>query len=145
VFKKSLKKITLVSVITLLFMAACNADDFDGSIDDAELEDVTGIIIDRAVTFNGHNFHRFFSDYWRIEFPENGDVLTIFERPSARWGSLIWIEYRSKQVFKTFLNIRSKDIEKLAATSAEQVNKRLIKIKLAELFQDTFDIGKDEI
>jgi curli production assembly/transport component CsgE len=132
-------------VVTVSVYAQAQAQDENGSIGSgAPLEEVVGIILDRSVTFVGHDFYRYFSDYWRLTFTDNDDVLTVYERPSARWGSLIWVEYRSKELAKLFVSPSNKTKE-IAEQVANQVRAELTRIKFAEQFQDTFDVDKDEI
>jgi curli production assembly/transport component CsgE len=132
-------------VFTVSVYAQAQVQDENGSIGSgAPLEEVVGIILDRSVTFVGHDFYRYFSDYWRLTFTDNDDVLTVYERPSARWGSLIWVEYRSKELAKLFVSPSNKTKE-IAEQVANQVRAELTRIKFAEQFQDTFDVDKDEI
>ena len=138
--------ITICTLVMFFFSGLAHAQPEDsGVIDDAKLEEVSGIILDRTVTFIGHNFYGHFSDYWRLKFTTNKDVLIIYERPSARWGSLIWVEYHSKKLSKLFVSPRKSSDKDIAQKFADEVNKKLVKMKVAELFTDTFDMDKDEI
>ena len=138
--------ITACSLMAILCSGLAQAQSEDkGVIDNESLEEVSGIILDRTVTFVGQNFYRNFSDYWRLKFAESKDVLTIYERPSARWGSLIWVEYRSKKLSELFVSPSKNNTKEKAAKFADKVNQKLVKIKLAEHFMDTFDVDKDEL
>ncbi len=141
----SLLRSAIYVVFVASFCCVVQAQDENGSIEEnAPIEEVVGIILDRSVTFVGHDFYRYFSDYWRLTFTDNEDVLTVYERPSARWGSLIWVEYRSKKVAKLFVSPSNKT-KAIAEQAANQVRAELTRIKFAEQFQDTFDVDKDEI
>ena len=135
----------VIAVFMLAYSGVPQAQEESGTIaDQAPLEEVIGLILDRSITNVGHDFYRYFSDYWRLTYTDNEDVLIVYERPSARWGSLIWVEYRSRQLAKMFVSPSNKTKE-LAEQVADQVRQELIRIKFAEQFQDTFDVDKDEI
>lgn len=110
----------------------------------AVIDELSGIILDRTLTFVGHDFHRHFSEYWRLNYPDNTDSLAIFERPSARWGSLIWVEYRSSEVARLFLQPSRSNVIDAAQSVAQQVQQTLLKRKIAEQFSDHFDLESDE-
>ena len=138
----------LVAVCSIIMILNCDtiqAQDEGGEyIEKAPIEEVFGIILDRSVTFVGHDFYRYFSDYWRLKYTDSKDVLIIYERPSARWGSLIWVEYRSRKLVKLFISPSNKTRE-IAERVADEVGRELTRIKFAEQFLDTFDMDKDEI
>ncbi len=138
-------RILVTGVFMLAYFGVPQAQDENGTIvENAPLEEVLGLILDRSITNVGHDFYRYFSDYWRLNYTDNEDVLIVYERPSARWGSLIWVEYRSRQLAKMFVSPSNKTKE-LAEQVADQVRQELTRIKFAEQFQDTFDVDKDEI
>ncbi|PLY13857.1 MAG: hypothetical protein C0631_12860, partial [Sedimenticola sp.] len=59
--------------------------------DTGSLDEISGIVVDRTITLMGHDFYRYFTSYRQFTQPESKYNLTVFERPSARWGSLVWI------------------------------------------------------
>lgn len=148
--KNTLGQLSTISrslIFTILFLISGGlhaGSQIDQSLD-KPLEEITGVIIDRTITFIGADFYRYFSDYWRISFPEDPSVLTIFERPSARWGSLIWVEYRSQKLSQLFISPGRNNKKKSAEQLANLVNKKLTQIRLTEMLSDTFDMDRDEI
>ncbi len=71
--------------------------------------------------------------------------LTIHERPTARWGSLIWITHNRKVIFKTALSPGRNQQEQSAKLAWSQVRQTLEQQKIATLFMDTFDLEHDEL
>ncbi len=64
---------------------------------------MTGVVVNRTVTIVGKDFYQHFSTRWR-QNPEAAKYsISIYERPSARFGSEIWVEYRQQRMFHTFL------------------------------------------
>ena len=110
------------------------------------LEDpLRGVVVNRTVTVQGHDFYRFFSMAWHDIDIENQYSISVHERPSARWGSEVWVEYRRDRVFHIFLppaRSRTKEISKQAAHIAyEQIeNNELDRV----LFQSE-DLGEEEM
>lgn len=109
------------------------------------LDEIPGLVIDRTITRIGHDFYTDFTNYRQLNNPRSQYNLTILERPSARWGSLIWIEYRSTTVFKTFLNPGRSNYRKIAEQTAKQIEDGLNRVRLQQLFSDNIDLEKDEI
>lgn len=62
-------------------------------------EEIGGITTDDTVTLVGQDFYDAFSKAW-IQMPlSERYIVSIHERPSARYGSLIWVEYEQRRVF----------------------------------------------
>lgn len=107
------------------------------------LEQATGFIVDRTITQFGGEFMRVFSQTWRtLPGTQEFDV-TIIERPTARYGSLVWVEYNNRPVARAFLYAgRSTAIRPIAVAAAEYVAGKLADEALAsQLFEDP-DLAK---
>lgn len=77
-----------------------------------------GLVINQTVTRFGQDFYNQFVKYWseyQIVMPAN---LAVYERPSARWGSQIWIEYRGRRIFQQNVGPSMRVIEDLARLAA---------------------------
>ena len=120
------------------------AQDTGASDSGDSLDDLSGVVVDRTVTRIGREFYTEFSEYRRLVYPDSPYNLTIFERPSARWGSLIWVEYNGRALFKKFLSPSRSAGEAVAKEAAEEVEAQLKQLKLQEVFSDTFDLERDE-
>ena len=108
------------------------------------LEQATGFIVDRTVTHFGAEFMRLFSQAWRaMPGTEEFDV-TIYERPTARQGSLVWVEQNNRPVARAYLYAgRASTIKPIAEATADYVAKKLADDVLAgALFADP-DLAKE--
>jgi curli production assembly/transport component CsgE len=62
-----------------------------------------GAVINRTVTVLGNDFYQYFTMFWRQKDVSSHVSITVFERPTARFGSEIWVQYRQQKVFRIFL------------------------------------------
>ena len=110
----------------------------------ASEEDIQGFLVDNTISRIGHEFYRHFSqrllDTSKLDFN-----LVIRERPSARWGSLVWVEYERRPLFRSFLQPNTAQLQEVAYQAADQVREAINRQKLENLFHDSFDMEKDEI
>ena len=75
--------------------------------------EISGFTQDSTITRAGHEFARYLSDYRNANFSTGNDYnLVVFERPSARWGSLIWVTSDNQDVYRRFLPPGRIDIHK---------------------------------
>ncbi|MFI2811302.1 MULTISPECIES: curli production assembly/transport protein CsgE [Microbulbifer] len=107
-------------------------------------DEISGFNIDQTITRTGHDFARYMSEYRNYHYPDAQYNLTIRERPSARWGNLIWVTYNYKVVYRRFLQPRNADVQKQAEQAAIQIHEMVQKEKLRQALEDHFDLGKDE-
>lgn len=111
---------------------------------DANEAELSGFIIDNTVSRSGQEFYRRFSE--RIS--EAGDLdfnLVIKERPSARWGILIWVEMDDQQLYRRFLQPNVADMQDIGYGAADFVLQEIQRREIEALFQDPIDIGRDEL
>jgi curli production assembly/transport component CsgE len=140
----------LIAAAPALAMAA----EDDGPIDlgalielaNGALEQTTGFIVDRTITSFGAEFLREFALNWRAQGGTEGVDLTIVERPSARWGSTIIVEYNSQAVARVFLQAGSSTaIKPLALNTARYMAGRVADNALAGLFAQDPDFAIEEL
>jgi len=105
---------------------------------------LSGLIIDNTITRFGHDFHRYLSYQLQDSTALKAD-LVVRERPSARWGSLVWVEYGQTTVYRRFLQPNVAEIETIAEQAAQLVLEEIERNKLRSLLQDTFDMERDEL
>lgn len=109
------------------------------------LELSTGFIVDRTITHFGAEFVRHFSQAWRERSGTEGLDLTLIERPSARWGSIIFVEHNNRPEARVILYAgRSATIRPLAEQTAIYMADRLATQSLARLLIPDHDLGKPE-
>ncbi|MDD1964348.1 curli production assembly/transport protein CsgE [Pseudomonas sp. NPDC090203] len=118
-----------------LHAGACLADDED---------EMMGFIVDDCISLVGHNFYNAFTD--RLRATSRLDFnLVVRERPDPRWGSLIWVEYDQRIVYRRFLAPNATETRALAEEAADQVRAAVVQRKLQVQLQDNTDLGKDEL
>ena len=106
---------------------------------------MTGMTIDHTVSRFGHDFYRYLADHRRTYFSNATENLTIYERPSARWGSIVWVDSHGTQVYYNRIGSGGSDVKAIAEAASIQINKRLQKLKVEKMFQKSEDLADDEI
>ncbi|MBF7053190.1 hypothetical protein IOC61_07615 [Halomonas sp. KAO] len=107
---------------------------------------ISGLVIDRTVTMTGRTFYRQFSQL-SLERPVlNNVVLTVHERPSARWGSQVWITRdNNRVVYQATMSPRLSDIDGYVQAAVEQVENLVIRQTLTEALADDPDLADEEL
>lgn len=127
-------------LITLLVSRIACAD-----IDNGELVATdTGMIIDNTITRIGHDFAREFSAH-RLNYDTgSAAMLTITERPSARWGSMIIIT-EGQQVLQTlFITPGRMNIREAAQQVAGTLEERMLQNRLRQAMEAS-ELAPDEL
>ncbi len=145
----ALQRLTLM--IGLLLGSAASCEELEGgqalkgqNLEGAPLGDVSGTVVDQTLTVFGHEFSRFFATAW-LDNPEFAEKnLVIFERPSAAWGNLLWIEHNYQMVYRTFLGPRRTDLKAMADQAVAVVSGKIVSSDINELIIDP-DLAKDEL
>lgn len=114
------------------------------AITHASEDELMGFIVDNCISHIGHEFYRYFSDRLRDTSPLDFN-LVVRERPSARWGSLIWVEFDGRVVFRQFFAPNTAHLRELAYQSADLVREEVARQRLERLLQDTQDLERDEL
>ncbi len=127
---------TLLFLLLVLPMTHARA----GSVDD----ELKGFIIDQTITHIGHLFYRHFSERLRDTSALDFN-LVVRERPSARWGSLVWVEYEGSTVYRRFLAPNTAELQAVANDAADEVKEAVTRRRLEILLQDTTDMDRDEL
>lgn len=147
-----MKALSLTCCLALLWgCTTVVAADADAPLESVQPEqesdrlDVDGLVLDRTFTRFGQGFYNEFTRLRSDEDPDARENLTIHERPTARWGSLIWITHNRKVIFKTALSPGRNQQEQSAKLAWSQVRQTLEQQKIATLFMDTFDLEHDEL
>ena len=109
-----------------------------------EDEEMLGFIVDDTISHIGHDFYYSFSERLRATSPMDFN-LVVRERPSARWGSLVTVEYRQRLVYRRFLPPNTVDLQEEAYQAADMVRAQIAQQKLEALLQDTTDLERDEL
>ncbi|WP_346837376.1 CsgE family curli-type amyloid fiber assembly protein [Microbulbifer sp. SAOS-129_SWC] len=112
----------------------------DGRIED----EISGFNVDQTITRTGHDFVRYMSEYRNLHYPDSSYNLIVHERPSARWGNLLWVTYNNRILFRRFISPSTNDIQKLAEEASTQIHELVLQEKLRRALSDHYDLGKDE-
>jgi curli production assembly/transport component CsgE len=145
---------TMCAIACLIGSVTGFAVDDEGPIDqgpltelaNGALEQATGYIVDRTITNFGAEFLREFALAWRAQGNTEGIDLTIVERPSARWGSTIFVEYKNQAVARVFLQAGSSTaIKPLALNTVRYMAGRVADNALLGLLNQDPDMAKEEL
>lgn len=107
-------------------------------------ENIQGFIVDNTISRFGHDFYRYFSDRL-VDTSQLDFNLVVRERPSARWGSLVWVEHDQRVVYRQFIQPNVAELKGTAYAAADMVKDAVAKQKLENLLYDTFDMDRDEL
>ena len=99
-----------------------------------------GIVVDHTITMIAHEFYQHFMKFWLDQPASATHNLTIYERPTARWGSIVWIEHDSRVIFRANLFSARSKTESAAETAAASINQQLEQINLQQLLFDDPDL-----
>jgi curli production assembly/transport component CsgE len=103
-----------------------------------------GAVVDQTVTVVGHDFFSHFALAWSEQPLSERYTLSIHERPSARWGSEIWVEYAQRRVFHAFLRPSRADLKRVGEQAAQAAYSRVVDTEVQRLLFREADLGWDE-
>lgn len=103
-----------------------------------------GVIINQAITVAGQDFYQYFSSAWRDKDGSERYTLAIRERPSARWGSEIWVEYGQRRLYHAYLPPARASIRAMSESAAEIAFQAAVQADLQRLLTNDSDLGGDE-
>jgi curli production assembly/transport component CsgE len=106
---------------------------------------IQGVIVDRTITMTGKTFFRQFSQL-SLDRPVIANAnLAIHERPSARWGSQVWITEGNRVIFEATMPPRLSDIDEYVDIAIEQVEELIIRQTILEALDSDPDLADEEI
>ena len=108
-------------------------------------EPLGGVVVNRTVTVLGKDFYRYFANYWRYTDQAGRYSISIHERPTARFGSEIWVLYRQQRIFHTFLPPARAATRELSQLAVEQVRERIAQRELERFTAPDPDLGSEEL
>jgi curli production assembly/transport component CsgE len=104
-----------------------------------------GLVINRTVTVLGKDFYQYFVTAWRQKDPGGRYSITVRERPSARWGSEIWVESQRVQMFHIFLSPARQAVRKVSEQAAELVHQNIIQNEIRRAVVRSPDLAAEEL
>lgn len=108
-------------------------------------EQYGGLVTDQTVTVAGRDFYQYFVAFWRDKPLNERFALTILERPSARWGNQVSIEYLRKRVFETTLPPSRSYIKGISEQAVEIAYNNVVNAETQRLLFRDQDLGPDEM
>ena len=107
-------------------------------------DEMMGFIVDYTISHIGHDFYNSFAE--RLRATSRLDFnLVVREKPDARWGSLVTVEYQQRLIYRRFLPPNTVELKAAAYEAADLVKAQIIQRKLESLLQDTTDLERDEL
>ena len=104
-----------------------------------------GVVTNQTVTVAGQDFFQHFVAAWRERDLSERFSLSIHERPSARWGSQIWIEFAQRRIFQAALPSGRGAARSLADRAIEVAYQTIGDAEVERLLFRDADIGPDEM
>lgn len=106
---------------------------------------LSGVVVNRTVTVLGKDFHQHFSTLWRQNPEAARYSISVHERPSARFGSEIWVLYRQQSVFHTFLPPARARARSMSEAAITVVLKNISRREVERLTTRNPDLGPEEL
>lgn len=107
--------------LRVMFIAATVLCALRAAAADAEPPRAVGVITVQTMTTAGHDFSQHFLAAWRDQDGSDQVTLAIRERPSARFGSEMWIDYAQRTVLQLRLPPARAALPELAANAVQHV------------------------
>jgi curli production assembly/transport component CsgE len=104
-----------------------------------------GVVANQTMTVVGQDFYQYFVALWRDKQMSDRYEVSIHERPSARWGSQIWVEYAQRRVFQAVLPPARANIRSLTEQAVEIAYQNIVETEMQRLLFKDSDVGPDEI
>lgn len=106
---------------------------------------LAGVVVNRTITVLGQDFYRYFTAQWRQKDLDNRYTISIYERPSARFGSEIWVQFRQKRMFHIFLPPARAATKKISGMAVEMVYQNIADSEVERLTIKSPDLGPEEM
>lgn len=87
------------------------------------LDNLNGILFDRTITQVGLDFYQAFNRLWLAEAGSHNRTLTIRETPTARQGSIIWVEEGSTLLYRLTISLRDRKVTEKAEETLQAIHK----------------------
>ena len=110
------------------------------------LADLTGgLVLDSTVTVLGYEFFSAYADAWREIDVGLRYSVTIYEVPTARFGSTMRVESKGRVVYQSLLRPNRQQARETAQAVAADIFQKLIREEAEQaLFRDP-DLGPEEL
>ncbi|MCG7403902.1 MULTISPECIES: CsgE family curli-type amyloid fiber assembly protein [Caballeronia] len=104
-----------------------------------------GVVTTDTVTLAGQDFYTWFAQAWGAIPLSERYIVSVHERPSPRYGSLVWVEYGQRRVFQAFLPIARSNVKPIAEGAAQIAFQNVMQADLTRLLFRDADMAMDEL
>jgi curli production assembly/transport component CsgE len=104
-----------------------------------------GVVTTDTVTLAGQDFYNWFAQAWSGIPLSDRYIVSVHERPSARYGSLVWVEFGQRRVFQAFLPIARANVRPVAENAAQVAFQNVMQADLTRLLFRDADMATDEL
>lgn len=101
--------------------------------------------MNQTFTPGGQEFYRRFTDFWREKSDFESYTLVILERPSRRYGNLIFVSYGQRVMYSSGLPIKFDAIRAMSSDAVDKVYANIISLALRFSGDADLDVGADEL
>lgn len=116
------------------------------SLDGKSVQEIYGgIVTDQTITVAGQDFYQQFVAHWREKPMHERYAIAVRERPSARWGNEIWVEFAQRKVFQAVLPANRSNVKALAEQAVEITFKNVVETEVQRLMFRDPDVAPDEL
>jgi curli production assembly/transport component CsgE len=144
--------ISWLAVFFLCFAAAVASSqpilngDADRQGDDTGIlpEPYAGVVMNQTITVVGQDFYQNFMTAWRDKELSERYSLSIHERPSARSGSQVWIEFAQRRVFQANLPPSRSAVKAMSEQAVEIAYQNIVDAEVQRLVFKDDDLAADE-
>lgn len=112
--------------------------------DHAPDQDGWGIVTSQPITVAGHEFCRSFMAAWLDKPGSDRYTIAIRERPSARWGTHVWVEYGARRVLHVQLPPTRTALQALGENAAESAYQAILDAERQRTLILDADLAPDE-
>lgn len=99
----------------------------------------------QTITVAGQDFYQHFVAAWQELAVSERFAISIHERPSARWGSQVWIEFAQRRILQFSLPAGRSGIKAISEQAVAVVQQRIIDAEVERALFRNADMGADEI
>lgn len=130
--------------LRVIFIAATVLCALRAAAADAEPPRAVGVVTVQTMTTAGHDFSQHFLAVWRDQDGSDQVTLAIRERPSARFGSEVWIDYAQRTVLQLRLPPARAALPELAANAVQHVWATVQRTDAERMLFHDADLAPDE-
>lgn len=133
----------LAAIVSAFVMSAAHAATEEAVVPSHEV--YAGVVLDQTVTVVGHDFYQYFAAIWRDKETSERYAISVHERPSARLGSQLWVEYAQRRVFQVVLQATRANVKEICQEAADIAFQNVMDIEVQRLMSHDKDLAPDEI